>query len=149
MYRKMCILCQQTSPKRWFGNRTMTSFCDVTNSTHQIQMTTLCRWMKPPMKSFCVRHWGREHNSPGAEWLRGAPQSPNNISSIFFNTLHLLPKDVRFKHGGAKLAFWPGRHLTSLRPCLSVDIVQKMLFWTRYVQAHNQLGKGQIFLNYV
>ena len=34
MYRKMCILCQQTSPKRWFGNRTMTSFCDVTNSAH-------------------------------------------------------------------------------------------------------------------
>jgi len=44
----MCILCQQTSPKRWFGNRTMTSFCDVTNSAHRIQMTTLCRWMKPP-----------------------------------------------------------------------------------------------------
>ena len=44
----MCILCQQTSPKRWFGNRTMTSFCDVTNSAHQIQMATLCRWMKTP-----------------------------------------------------------------------------------------------------
>jgi len=57
MYRKICILCQQTSPKRWFGNRTMTSFCDVTNSAHQIQMTTLCRWMNSPMKSFCVRHW--------------------------------------------------------------------------------------------
>jgi len=50
-------LCQQTSPKRWFGNRTMTSFCDVTNSAHQIQMTILCRWMKPPpMKRLCVRH---------------------------------------------------------------------------------------------
>jgi len=43
----MCILCQQTSPKHWFGNRTMTSFCAVTNSAHQMQMTTLCRWMKP------------------------------------------------------------------------------------------------------
>ena len=49
MYRKMCILRQQTSPKRWFGNRTMMSFCDVTNSAHQIQMTTLCRWMNPPL----------------------------------------------------------------------------------------------------
>jgi len=48
----MCILCQQTSPKRWFGNRTITSFCDVTNSAHQIQMTTLCRWMKPPHEKF-------------------------------------------------------------------------------------------------
>ena len=36
----MCILCQQTSPKRWFGNRTMTSFYDVTNSAHQIQKNT-------------------------------------------------------------------------------------------------------------
>jgi len=35
MYRKMCTLCQQTSPKRWFGNRTMTTFCDVTISAHQ------------------------------------------------------------------------------------------------------------------
>jgi len=58
MYRKTCILCQQTSPKRWFGNRTMTSNCDVTNTADQIQMTTLCHWMKAlPMKIFCVRHW--------------------------------------------------------------------------------------------
>jgi len=59
MYRKTCILCQRTSLKRWFGNRTMTSNCNVTNSAQQIQMTTLCHWMKPPpMKIFCVRHWG-------------------------------------------------------------------------------------------
>ena len=30
--------------------------------------------------------------------------------------MNLLPKDVRFEHGGAKLASCPGRHLTSLRP---------------------------------
>jgi len=52
MYRKMCILCQQTSPKRWFGNKTMTSNCDVTNSAHQIQMTTLRHWKKPPHEKF-------------------------------------------------------------------------------------------------
>ena len=34
----------------------MTSNCDVTNSAHQIQMTSICHWMKPPMESFCVRH---------------------------------------------------------------------------------------------
>jgi len=28
----------------------------------------------------------------------------------------LLPKDLRFEHRGAKLASYPGRHLTSLRP---------------------------------
>jgi len=34
----------------------MTSNCDVTNSAHQIQMTTICHWMQTPMKIFCVRH---------------------------------------------------------------------------------------------
>jgi len=48
MFRKTCMLCQRTLLKRWFGNRTVTSNCDVTNSPHQIQMTTLCHWMKPP-----------------------------------------------------------------------------------------------------
>jgi len=43
-----------------------------------------------------------------------APKSPNNVTSTCFNTEHLLPKDIRFKHGGAKLASCPGRHLTSL-----------------------------------
>jgi len=56
MYRKTCILCQRTSLKRWFGNRTMTSNCDVANSAQQIQMTILCHWMNPPIKFFCVRH---------------------------------------------------------------------------------------------
>jgi len=48
----MYILCQQTSPKRWFGNRTITSNCDVTISAHQMHMTTLCHWMKPPHEDF-------------------------------------------------------------------------------------------------
>jgi len=30
---KYALLCQQTSPKLWFGNMEMTSNCDVTNST--------------------------------------------------------------------------------------------------------------------
>jgi len=44
-----------------------------------------------------------------------SPKSPNIVTSTFFNTVHLLPKDLRFEHGGAKLASCPGRHLTSLR----------------------------------
>jgi len=55
--RRICILWQETSPKRWFGNKNMTSYCDVTNSAHQIQMITICHWLNPPMKIFCVRHW--------------------------------------------------------------------------------------------
>ena len=63
------------------------------------------------------------HNSPGAEslWGRGmtvrAPKSPNNVTSTLFNTVHLLPKDLRFEHGRGKLAYCPGRHLTSFHPC--------------------------------
>ena len=53
----------------------------------------------------------------GVEWLRRTPISPNNVTSTFFNTVHLLPNYLRFEHGGVKLASCPGRHLTSLRPC--------------------------------
>jgi len=28
-------------PKRWFGKMNITSNCDVTNNTYQIQMTTI------------------------------------------------------------------------------------------------------------
>jgi len=34
------MLCQQTSPKRWFANVNMTSYCDVTNSVYPVTMTT-------------------------------------------------------------------------------------------------------------
>jgi len=27
----ICMLCQQTSPKRWFANVNMRSYCDVRN----------------------------------------------------------------------------------------------------------------------
>jgi len=50
MYRKMCMFCQETSPKHWFGNRTMTSNCDVTKTAHQIQMTTHATEWKPLWK---------------------------------------------------------------------------------------------------
>jgi len=32
---------QQTSPKRWFANRNMTSCCDVTNSVCPVRKTTM------------------------------------------------------------------------------------------------------------
>jgi len=52
-----------------------------------------------------------------AEWLRWAPKSPDNVTSTFFNGVHLLTKDLRFEYGGAKLASCFGSYLTSLRPC--------------------------------
>jgi len=39
--------------------------------------------------------------------LRGAPKNPNNVTSTFFSTVYLLQKELRFEHGGAKLASFP------------------------------------------
>ena len=44
----------------------------------------------------------------GAESLWGAPKSSNKVTSTFFNAVQLVPKDLRFAHGGAKLASCPG-----------------------------------------
>ena len=56
------------------------------------------------------------HNYPGVESRRGrvitaderitagAPKSPTNVTSTCFNTVHLLPKELKFERGGAKLA---------------------------------------------
>ena len=52
---------------------------------------------------------------PGAESLRGAKKS--QVISTFFKTVHLLPKDLRFEHGGVKFVSCPTRHLTSFRLC--------------------------------
>jgi len=53
----------------------------------------------------------------GRRITAGASKSSKNVTSTFFNTVNLLPKELRFEHGGVKLASCPGRHLTSLRPC--------------------------------
>jgi len=56
-----------------------------------------------------VMNEGKGGNFPGAEspWgrelFRRAPKRPNNVTSTFFNAAHLLPKDLRFEHKGAKL----------------------------------------------
>jgi len=52
----------------------------------------------------------------GAPTQGGGAEKSNNVTSTSFNTVHLLPKDLRFEHGGAKFVSCPWRHLTSLRP---------------------------------
>ena len=39
--RIICMLCQQTSPKRWFANMNITSNCTVTNSVYTVPIGTL------------------------------------------------------------------------------------------------------------
>jgi len=43
------------------------------------------------------------------------PRAPNHFGDAI--KFQQCPKDLRFKHRGAKPASCPGRHLTSLRPC--------------------------------
>jgi len=54
----------------------------------------------------------------------GALKSPNNVASTFFNTVHLLPKDVSFEHGSAKLAFLPRAPWSNLVTPLRVSQCQ-------------------------
>ena len=56
--KTVCILRQQTSPKRWFGNMTMTWRQIVTSQTVHTKYKCpqhATEW-KPSMKTFCVRH---------------------------------------------------------------------------------------------
>jgi len=38
----------------------------------------------------------------------GREKVPKIVISTFLNTVYLLPKDVKFEHGGAKLLLAPG-----------------------------------------
>ena len=81
-------------------------FVPVNNATYpQLKLS-------PAMKFYSQgRNEGGKggRNFPGAESLSGrqitagAPKSPNNVTSTFLNTVHLLPKVLRFEHGGLNL----------------------------------------------
>jgi len=42
--RIICMLCQRTSPKRWFAKVSVTSYSDVTNSGYLVTMKTIGHW---------------------------------------------------------------------------------------------------------
>jgi len=48
-------------------------------------------------------HYGGTEQCDGRGMTAGPPKSPNNVISTFFNTVHLLSKDLRFEHGDAKI----------------------------------------------
>jgi len=43
-------------------------------------------------------HYGSAESLQGAKLLLEAPKSPNNVTSIFFNTVNLPSKELRFDH---------------------------------------------------
>jgi len=54
---------------------------------------------------------------PPAPGHYGGAEKSQQFQTQFLQYSNFLAKDLRFEHGGAKLASCPGRHLTSLRPC--------------------------------
>jgi len=66
---------------------------------------------------------GAIHRAPcyygEAEWLRWAPKRPNNVTSTFFNTVHLLPKNLSFEHG-SQTCFLPGAPYSLVTPLTAV-----------------------------
>ena len=67
--RIICMLCQQTSPKRWFANVNMTSYCDVTKSAFSVLMTT-------------IRHCSIQKLSRGAHNHAVAPGATRPLHAI-------------------------------------------------------------------
>ena len=95
--------------------------------------------------------WTPNHYG-GAKSLRGAPKSPNNVRSTFFNTVHLPPKDFRFEHGGPNLFVTSGvqRSGDARGHCLivcplpnsSIDLWRVVVIlsgFTLFVTSHNDV----------
>jgi len=68
----------------------------------------------------------------GVEWLRGSPKSPNNVTSTSIQYI-CFRKTSGSNMGGAKLASFPGRHITSLR--LWTKPTPMFVSWNLYTAA--------------
>ena len=109
---------QSSSFGRKFRNDVFVCYssCFIFFKTQQNQLTFIRSQGRNEggMIPWAPNHYGERRMTAGAL------KSPNNVTSALFNAVHLLPKDLKFEHGGAKLASCPGRCLTSLRPCTLV-----------------------------
>jgi len=65
-----------------------------------------------------VMNGGKGAQLPGRRNTAGE-KIHKNVISTFLKTVHLLQKDLKFEHVGAKCVSCPRLHLTSLRPCIS------------------------------
>jgi len=83
----------RTSLKRWFGNRTMTSDCDVTNNAQQIQMTTLCHWMKTPHENFLRTPLMTRAMESIYAFTKNFPSALDHATMLIFNNLMKFPKE--------------------------------------------------------
>ena len=103
--------------------------CSKIADVHGIEVNDVLTWKFVYFQKIfrCLLHNTRDVTRGQGGTISRAPnhyggsKSHSNVITTFFKTvgLHLLPKDLRFEHGGAKLVFFPRRHLTSLRSCTS------------------------------
>ena len=107
--------------RQWWNIRQFRQF--VTSVMKHQTVQTVCDVSDENIRQFVTSVMKHQTNHyRGAESLRGVQKSPNNVTSTFFNTVHLLLKELTLEHGGARLPSYPRRHLTSLRPWSLVDI---------------------------
>jgi len=74
-------------------HQTVQTVCDVSDENIRQFVTSVMKHQ--------TNHYG------GAESLRGVQKSPNNVTSTFFNTVHLLLKELTLEHGGRQTSFLP------------------------------------------
>jgi len=65
-----------------------------------------CAQVRKARKDNCAVTWmsyrgvtreGKGAQFPGGRITAGAPRSPKNVTSTFFNKIHLFPKDLKFE----------------------------------------------------
>ena len=84
------------------------------------------------------RREGKRSTMPGRRIIGGRRKVTKmlQLASTFFNTVHLLPKDIKFEYGGAKLVSCPRCHLTFVQPC-PVSTPRKLQFrWSSFSFFH-------------
>jgi len=83
----------------------------------------------------------------------GLPKSPNNVASFFFNTVHLLPKGVRFEHGAplpnlfltpgaSSLRYAPVSHRGLFKKILSQSLAPGIIFLRSLPKIHDHVSIG-------
>jgi len=116
VYVHNCCDRNVSTPKRPNRNHLDQNGSDR-NGLYRNGQTESARTKRPDRIVAKYHQWRNEGGRmPGRRITGGVPKSPSNVASFFFNAVHLLPKDLRFKYGSAKLVSCPGRNLTSVSP---------------------------------